>query len=243
MYLTQRHIIFASLILLAINLPAQNLTGTWEGDLGNDQFLQLNILQTGDKICGYTHDHVKADKKSFCKAFFEGNFDKRKKILTIDGRYFLQNSGSHVLMNLQLDYQIKDGVEILEQLPPKDEDPFSNFIDTVFAKIFSFFGAPKNSLSQGADSSWYVHIKKVTDQPYELIDLMKDCIGRDKKKRDTIIKTITVKKAKDSLPAVITMSAVLGGMLPRFSANKIISCRVCFSSSSIFSSIPFSDSS
>lgn len=221
MYFTLRHIVFTPLILLAINLPAQNLTGTWEGDLGNDQFLQLNILQTGNKICGYTHDHVKADKKSFCKAFFEGSFDKTNKILTIDGRYFLLNSGSHVLMNLQLNYKMKDGVEILEQLPP--EDPFSDLMDTVFAKIFSFFTKPKNNPFLDENSSGYVNIQKVADKPYELIDLMKDCIGRDKKKTDSIIKPITRKpndslatvvkiivpeKQKDSLPPVVTQATV-----------------------------------
>jgi hypothetical protein len=202
MFSTKRYIISLALIVLTINLPAQNLTGTWEGDLRNDQFLQLNILQTGNKICGYTHDHIKANKKSFCKAFFEGSFDKQKKILTIDGMYFLQNSGDHVLMHLELDYKMKDGIEILEKLPPKEEeDPFSDFMDSIASKIFSFFNKQKNNPFLEVDSSDYVLLKKVSDQPYELIDLMKDCIGRDRKKTDTVVKKIT--PPKDSLPAVV----------------------------------------
>ena len=52
------------------------------------------------------------------------------------------------------------------------------------------------------DSTEYVHIKKVADQPYELIDLMKDCIARDKKITDTIVKAAPP-KPKDSLPTVV----------------------------------------
>ena len=78
MFPVKRYVISLSLALLVINLPAQNITGTWEGDLGSDQFLQLNIIQTGDKICGYTRDYVKADSRSFCKAFFEGYFDRQR---------------------------------------------------------------------------------------------------------------------------------------------------------------------
>ena len=215
---SKHYIISFLLILLAINLPAQNLTGTWEGALSNDQFLQLNIIQTGDKICGYTFDYVKADERSFCKAFFEGSYDKRNKILTIDGRYFLKNSGSHTLMHLQLEYELKNGVEILEANPFKD-DPVTNFMDTLFAKALSIFGIPQNNLLQDIDSSGYVYIKKVSDQPYELTELMMDCIARDKKKTDpvvkkdtlqkdsmpTVVKIIKPEKPKDSLPAVVTV--------------------------------------
>ena len=201
MHFILRHIIFAALLLTAQNLQAQNLTGTWEGELSTDQFLRLNIIQTGNKICGYTEDHVLADKKSFCKAFFEGSFNKQTKKLIIDGRYFLKNSGSHVLMYLELDYKMKDGIEILEQLPPLAEvDPFVNLIDTVFSKIFSFFNKKKDNPFQEADSSGYVHIKKVSDEPYELIDLMKDCIARDKRKTDSSFKINPPPVKKDSLP-------------------------------------------
>jgi hypothetical protein len=202
MQFTIRYIIFYLSMLLAINLPAQNLTGTWEGDIGNDQFLQLNILQTGNKICGYTRDHVKKDTTSFCKAFFEGSFDKWGKTLTIDGKYFLETTKGHFLMNLQLEYKIKDGVEILEHLLPKTEDPFSDMVDTLFSKIFSLFSKPKNNPFLEIDSSDYVHLRKVSDKPYEIIELMKDCIGRDRSKKDTAIKKISPKPA-DSLPPVV----------------------------------------
>ena len=203
MFSTKRYIISLTLIVLAINLPAQNLTGTWEGDLGNDQFLQLNIIQTGNKICGYTFDYVKANERSFCKAFFEGKFYKGEKILTIDGRYFLKTTSGHSLMQLELDYTMKDGIEILQHLLPKtEEDPFTNFMDTLANKISSLFGLPKIKPVQEVDSSEYVYLKKVADQPYELIELMNDCIGRDRKQPDSTIKIIT-KNPVNNLPPVV----------------------------------------
>ncbi|MEO7307298.1 MAG: hypothetical protein ABIR78_07025 [Ferruginibacter sp.] len=190
----KRYIISLSLFLLAIDLPAQNITGTWEGNLGNDQYLQLNIIQTGDKICGYTYDHVNADKRSFCKAFFEGRYDKEKKKLLISGKYFLQNSGGHVLMRLSLAYQIVNGVEILEQKPTGA---------SVLSSMLSIFGIIGDDPLEAESSADYVKIKKVSDQPYELIELMKDCIARDKKKTDTVVKNVVPPKRKDSLPPVV----------------------------------------
>lgn len=171
MIFVKRYFLLLSLIVPVFNSAAQNLTGTWEGDLGGDQFLQLNIIQTGDKICGYTFDHVKADERSFCKAFFEGRFDKQRKILTIDGKYFLKNSGSHVLMRLSLNYKTVKGAEVLEDRP----SPARIFSD--FFRDFGIFDDPFQSQA----TSQYVYIKKVSDQPYEFNDLMRDCIARDKK--------------------------------------------------------------
>ena len=193
MYCTLRHIILPALFFLSFNLPAQNLTGTWEGDLGSDQFLQLNILQTGNKICGYTADHVKADSTSFCKAFFEGYFDTKRKRLIINGKYFLKNSGSHYLMQLKLKLKKDKSVDVLHQEP---------FIKILYREYRSFSGIIVSEPYIGYDSTEYVHLKKVSDQPYELIDLMNDCIARDKKVTDTAAKKTTSKPA-DSLPPMV----------------------------------------
>jgi hypothetical protein len=193
MFFSKRYIISLLLVLAVCNLQAQNLTGTWEGDLGNDQFLQLNIIQTGDKICGYTYDRVKADRRSFCKAFFEGRYDKQREVLIIEGRYFLQNSGSHTLMKLRLNYKRVRGVDVLEEKPSPAR---------AFSDFFRDFGIFERNPFEAQESSQYVYIKKVADQPYELIDLMRDCIARDKKKTDTVAKK-TVPPKKDSLPPVV----------------------------------------
>jgi hypothetical protein len=194
MFLSKRYIISFTLILLAISLPAQNLTGTWEGDLGNDQFLQLNIIQTGDKICGYTHDHVKADQRSYCKAFFEGSFDKKKMRLLITGKYFLQNSGSHTLMKLSLSYKKEKGLEVLEERPTPA---------VILSTIVSGFGIFFNMEPEPVNVAQYVYIKKVSEQPSEILELMKDCIARDKKITDTVANIIIPKKTEDSLPAEV----------------------------------------
>jgi hypothetical protein len=51
------------------------------------------------------------------------------------------------------------------------------------------------------DSTEYVHLKKVSNQPYEINELMQDCIARDKK-TDTLTKA-TPPKSTDSLPPVV----------------------------------------
>jgi len=86
---TKRYLIILFLSLQALHAQSQDITGTWEGKLGNDQFLQLNIIQNGDKICGYTWDFVKADQRSHCKAYFEGRYDKRQDKWLIEGTSFI----------------------------------------------------------------------------------------------------------------------------------------------------------
>ncbi len=208
MFPAKRYIIVLSLALLAVNTQAQDLTGTWEGDLGSDQYLQLNIIQTGNKVCGYTRDHVKADQRSFCKAFFEGNYDKQKKKLYITGKYFLQNSGNHTLMKLNLTYKTgSDGLEILEE---------KQTAASILSSIISGFGGMfSDDTAEAVPISQYVNLKRIADQPAEMLALMNDCIARDKKVTDTvvqiirkdsvpeIVQIITPEKPKDSLPPIV----------------------------------------
>jgi hypothetical protein len=196
MYVAKRHIIFFALTLFSVNLFAQDLTGTWEGALSTDQFLRLNIIQTGNNICGYTEDHVLADEKSFCKAFFEGYFDTKKQRLIINGQYFLKNSGEHVLMHLSLKLKKTKAGTMLEQAPAKILSLRER------SSIFGFDVEPYFEI----DSSEYVGLKKVSDQPYELNALMQDCIARDKSQKDTLVKKVPPKPT-DSLPPVVETPA------------------------------------
>ena len=159
----RRYIISSLIILLANHLPAQDITGTWEGDLGHDQFLQLNIIQNGDKLCGYTWDYVRADQRSTCKAYFEATYNKKEDKWLFTGTAFFKNSGSHTLMKLNLKYRksrgkyFLEGVSINEQEGPlfffRDEtDPFR-------------FMRPKDDL---------VFLKKVSNTPSEILEQMKD---------------------------------------------------------------------
>src|SRR6478752_2367840 len=94
-------------------LPAQDITGTWEGTLSDDQFLQINIIQVKDKLCGYTWDYVFKDQKSYCKAYFTGTYNKRKKVWQLEGSSFIVDSTGHSLMNIILWEKKEKGKNIL----------------------------------------------------------------------------------------------------------------------------------
>jgi hypothetical protein len=192
MHAAKRHIVFFLFLLLSGRVTAQDLTGTWEGALGTDQFLRLNIIQTGNKICGYTEDHIIANKRSFCKAFFEGYFDARKQRLVIRGQYFLANSGEHILMNLSLKLKKSKNTDILEQPPVRR---------IAYRERWGLFGLEVEPYVE-RDSTEYVYIKKVATQPSEFNALMEDCIARDKKASGPVAKPVTPKPA-DSLPPVV----------------------------------------
>jgi hypothetical protein len=98
--------------LLLFNLPsfAQNLTGTWEGKSGGELF-QINILQEkDDEICGYTYDYMLDNKKSYCRAYFKGTYNKKLGRWDLNGLSFIENSGSHVLMTIRLWKDFDEGL-------------------------------------------------------------------------------------------------------------------------------------
>ncbi len=187
----KQYIIFLSLFFLpATHLTAQDITGTWEGDLGNDQFLQLNVIQNGDKICGFTHDHIKANPRSHCKAYFEGRYDKKRDQWIFTGSSFEENSGGHVLMRLNLVHRVTDGKDILVGLslhaPPW---------------LRRLFGEEDNPLLLLDDDS--VYLTKVSGKPSEILDRMKDCYKKKNTSFDTITKLKIPEITKDSLARVM----------------------------------------
>jgi hypothetical protein len=95
-------------------LQAQNYTGTWEGVTDDGEFVQLNVVQVGTTICGYSWDYETTNKKSFCKANFTGYYNKTRSICYVEGTSFIQNSGTHALMNLKFSLVYKDGTQMLE---------------------------------------------------------------------------------------------------------------------------------
>lgn len=80
---------------------AQNITGSWEGLMG-DEYLKINISQHNYELCGYTYDVAIDDRKSHCKAYFEGFYDNVTKVWTITGTEFIENSGDHVFMTIKM---------------------------------------------------------------------------------------------------------------------------------------------
>ena len=108
--------IFTALILflLCTNTHAQSITGTWEGQIIDDgEFLQINIVQVGDKLCGYTWDYVLNDPESYCRAYFVGSYVKSADRWLLNGTNFIENSGSHVLMQILITVEYDKGRPVM----------------------------------------------------------------------------------------------------------------------------------
>lgn len=194
----KRYIIPSLIILLTSHLSAQDITGTWEGDLGRDQFLQLNIIQNGDKLCGYTWDYVRRDQQSTCKAYFEATYNKREDKWLFTGTAFFKNSGSHTLMKLSLKYRKSRGNHFLEGVSINEpEDPLFFFRDET--DPFRFM-RPKDDL---------VFLKKVSNTPSEILEQMKDCYEKKKKTFAKVDKIIPADKAKDTVAKKDTVARIL----------------------------------
>ena len=88
-----------SLMLLPPFLQAQKnkIQGTWEGQM-SDEWLEVNIRQEDNKICGYSYDYILDMPANHCKAYFEGYYDKFRDTWVLNGTGFFENSGDHVLM-------------------------------------------------------------------------------------------------------------------------------------------------
>ncbi|MBU3713931.1 MAG: hypothetical protein FGM46_03185 [Ferruginibacter sp.] len=97
----KKNSLIALLAFITSNLFAQNITGTWQGIMSNEN-LQINIIQDGNELCGYTSDVVIGDRSSRCKAYFKGVYNKKNHTWIIKGTSFIENYGGHVLMTLKL---------------------------------------------------------------------------------------------------------------------------------------------
>ncbi len=176
-----RYIIFSLLVVTTTYLHAQNITGTWEGDLGDDQFLQMNIMQKGDKLCGYTWDYVKRDKRSYCKAYFQGRYDKKNDEWLFQGMSFIESSEAHFLMRLRLSKRFVNGEVVLEGIS--------------VAKSILFY-----LLTGGWEDS--VRLKKISSRPQQFIPDMYDCFPEVKKSKDTVALVPIADNNKDSIVTV-----------------------------------------
>ena len=174
------------LILLTVSpATAQHLTGTWEGDIIDDnEFLQINIVKTGDKLCGYTWDYTYDNKRSYCKAYFEGSYSKEKGMWFLNGTSFLENSGSHSLMQLMIRVTYED-------LKP---------VMTGYCRI-----KPDFFYDGGTPSP--VRLRRVSQKPAMLTEAMKNCIEENQPKKKMIpVKPVVPKKKP--LPAPTTAPPV-----------------------------------
>lgn len=164
-------IIFLFLINTS-SLISQNITGTWEGMMG-DEFLRISIIQDGKDLCGYTSDVVINDRSNKCKVYFKGLYNKRNKTWIITGISFIENSGNHVLMTLKL---------------WEHENGNSNYLR----------GAVSTQLFM--EEPWavmyndYFFVKKVSNEPLELSGNRPTCYDMPKKKEPAVTKAPSKKE-------------------------------------------------
>ncbi|CAN5720833.1 hypothetical protein BH11BAC4_BH11BAC4_21620 [soil metagenome] len=107
-----RHFILISFLVTAATAQTQNLTGCWQG-LMDGEYMEVNIEQRGNDICGYTYDYELDNPSGHCKANFEGRYIASRNTYFLDGTSFLENSGTHVLMRILLWHDKDDDNNIL----------------------------------------------------------------------------------------------------------------------------------
>jgi len=131
-------------------VSGQTLTGTWQGTINDHEYIQINIIEKEDKLCGYTYDYMSPE--SFCVANFTALYSKEKKVWYTESTSFIDNKGGHVLMQLQFKQVNKKGrVEIkgfCYSLSPTSGKPMAEAI---------------------------LSAKKVADSPATITLFMKDC--------------------------------------------------------------------
>jgi hypothetical protein len=149
------------LCALAFNASSQNLTGTWQGEIIDDgEFLQINIVQTGNQLCGYTWDYVFDDERSYCKAYFKGAYNKSMDRYFMDGYSFIANSGTHVLMQIMIAVDT-DG---------KGRQHMTGYVRTKS----DYLGSPSR-----------IELWKVAKKPAMMTEEMKNCISENQPKKAT----------------------------------------------------------
>jgi hypothetical protein len=144
---------------------AQNIEGTWEGDLGGDEFLQINVVKVGNKVCGYTWDRTYRNRGDYCKAYFNGSYNSNSQIMLISGYSFMENSGGHVLMQLKVRVSYEKGEAVMVGFCRTTGDDF---------------------LGPGAPME--VSLKKVSNKPAMMTQTMEECVKAYKDENKPIIK-------------------------------------------------------
>ncbi len=182
------------LLILQSRLMAQDITGTWEGSLGSYQFLQLNIIQNGDKLCGYSWDFVKKDQRDYCVAYFDGYYDKKLGQWVITGTAFVENSGMHTLMKLNLRHVDKKRLQALEGSLTGSE-PFFVFPPQPETDPRDPFRIPR--LQRSNEDT--VYLRKVSSRPAAVLDHMQECYEK-KFRTFSPVKTDTLAASGNKAP-------------------------------------------
>ncbi len=160
----KKNILILLLFFVVNNICAQKITGTWEGDLGGDEFLQINLIEVGKNLCGYTFDQTYTNKSDYCKAYCNGTFNNASSIILLNGYSFMENSGGHVLMQLKLKVYREAGQLYLK-----------GFCRTSASMMFD------------AGEPMEVTLKKTSNKPAMYTQTMKDCVKTYKEENKVIV--------------------------------------------------------
>lgn len=179
-----KHLFTIILLLLIItkNATAQKITGTWQGEMDGNEYLQMNIIQVGNNLCGYTYDFGIGDTSSFCKAYFNGSYNKLMDAWYVEGYSFMQNSGGHYLMQLKF--------KIVNEGKKKVIKGICRIKPTLFF-------APTEPSS--------FMLEKVSSRPTIITQTMKDCMAEFEPPKKPAVKITPTPKIKT--PVVKTPSS------------------------------------
>jgi len=219
-------ILFGFLLSVNTSSAQMDLTGTWEGIMGHTifqpksgQFLQVNIIQNGDKMCGYTYDTVISERGNHCKALFEGVYDKRRDWWVLTGASFLENSGAHRLMRIRIWHDNLSGNNKLEAEMRIKTDSISNernkerhkgLFDLIRSIIVGDDEPPQQRpepLEQD-EGPEFLQLKRVSSTPPEMPAGVASCFPPLQKPKDSVNNVVIAAKPipvkpRDSIIAVI----------------------------------------
>lgn len=163
-------------MLFAHFTNAQKLTGTWQGEMDGYEFLQLNIVQVGNNLCGYSYDYELRDTKSYCKAYFSGSYSKQLDAWFIEGSSFMEQGGGHALMQLKFKIAYEDGKMKL------------NGICRIKPSLFYAGGEPNSFVLQ-----------QISNRPSTITQVMKDCMATYEPQKKSFPKVTPMPKIRPTL--------------------------------------------
>ncbi|AEV99232.1 hypothetical protein A4D02_32035 [Niastella koreensis] len=82
---------------------AQDLSGTWEGQI-DEEYMKMVLIKQGSTYIGYTYD----EGMGFCKANFLGSFSPATRHLKGAGQSFIERTINHILCTYRLKYSVQD---------------------------------------------------------------------------------------------------------------------------------------
>lgn len=178
-------ILLTAFLLTGITAGAQKISGTWEGIMGwqpyteiNKQFLQLNIVQQGDELCGYTYDTLISRKGDYCKALFKGRYNKKTKSWTLYGTSFLETKDDHRLMQMELwrdKHMGKD--KLVARIFNDEEEDDSLWLIAGSDKLLQL--SDMTSIGSPGPGSEIILLKMVSETANPLPDSIPSCFSND----------------------------------------------------------------